>query len=373
MSRCERRLTTLTTMAVGDTVRAMRDRSAPPKRSPGADAIDAGVRWLCLTHDVTGRRGCSKGYSLLRGWFPPFPETTGYIIGTLARLRAPHRGCIVRSRALEMGDWEIEVQCSDGGVMEGLLLDEPKPSTVFNTGMVMHGWLDLYEWSEQTEHLNAAVRAGDFLRRHQDRDGAWRGDVEYSGIPHTYCSRVSWALVRLADSTGESSYRDVARRQLDWVLPMQHENGWFASCEFKPGRDPNTTASPTPCVDSWRVPVLLGDERYLSAVRRTSDALISLFEARRVASGHTRLSVGTDRALGMPDRHSPARRSLAAAARAHGGIPIPRRGHGGGRTCCCPPEALAMAGGGRRATGFVSGVRPLRPGSVPELGDEVSR
>ena len=64
-----------------------------------------------------------------------------------------------------MGDWEIEVQHDDGGVMEGLLTDESKPSTVFNTGMVMHGWLDLQEWSPTRTTSEAAVRAGGFLRR----------------------------------------------------------------------------------------------------------------------------------------------------------------------------------------------------------------
>ena len=76
----------------------------------------------------------------------------------------------------------------------------------------------------------AAVRAGNFLRERQDPDGAWRGAAEYFRIPHTYCARVSWALLRLARATGDASYREVARRQLDWVAGMQQDNGWFASC-----------------------------------------------------------------------------------------------------------------------------------------------
>jgi uncharacterized protein YyaL (SSP411 family) len=247
--------------------------------TPRGDAIDAGIRWLCLTHDVTGRRGSSKGYSLLRGWFPAFPETTGYIIGTLLAYarRVDDGSC--RQRAIEMGDWEVEVQGADGGVMEGLLTAEPKPSTVFNTGMVIHGWVDLHETSASEERLAAAARAGEFLLKHQDADGAWRGEAEYFSIPHTYCARVSWALLRLAEVTGQDSYRAAARRQLDWVLGMQQANAWFASCNFKPDRDPNTHGIAYTLRGLLESAALLEHEPYLVAVRRTSDALIGRLEA----------------------------------------------------------------------------------------------
>ena len=257
----------------------VRDTARRRPGSPRGDGIDAGVRWLCLTHDMTGRHGCSKGYSLLRGWYAPFPETTGYIIGTLLAYARRTGDDSIARRALEMGDWEIEVQCADGGVMEGLLTDAPKPSTVFNTGMVIHGWLDLRETSPRDEHLEAAARAGSFLRAHQDHDGAWRGDAEYFQIPHTYCARVSWALVRLAEATGEHAYREAARRQLDWVLEMQQENGWFASCNFIPGRDPNTHGIAYTLRGLLESAVLLEDEPYLTAVCRTSQALIDRMES----------------------------------------------------------------------------------------------
>jgi uncharacterized protein YyaL (SSP411 family) len=262
-------------------VMSARDTLGISPRGISEDGIEAGARWLNVTHDVTGRRGCSKGYSLLRGWFPAFPETTGYIIGTLLACARRTGDDSQAQRALEMGDWEIEVQGSDGGVMEGLLSAEPKPSTVFNTGMVIHGWLDLIERSPSDEHLSAAVRAGEFLRAHQDGDGAWRGEAEYFRIPHTYCSRVSWALVRLAEATGEGAYREVARRQLDWVLGMQQENGWFSACNFKPGRDPNTHGIAYTLRGLLESAALLDHEPYLAAVTRTSDALIGRLQELR--------------------------------------------------------------------------------------------
>jgi uncharacterized protein YyaL (SSP411 family) len=260
--------------------RSVRD-TAGRQGKPRGDAIEAGIRWLCLTHDVTGRRGSSKGYSLLRGWFPAFPETTGYVIGTMLAYAARTGDDACRQRALEMGDWEVEVQRPDGGVMEGLLTARPKPSTVFNTGMVIHGWLDLHEIAPSDARLAAAQRAGRFLLLHQDADGAWRGAAEYFGIPHTYCARVSWALVRLAALTGDDSYRAAARRQLDWVVSMQRDNGWFAACNFKPGRDPNTHGIAYTLRGLLESAALLEHAPYLAAVERTSAPLIALVEEGR--------------------------------------------------------------------------------------------
>jgi len=271
-----RRFAALPVVAVRDLGRG--GREVPPLSAADAEAaVAAGIRWLCLTHDVTGRRGCSKGYSYLFGWMAPFPETTGYIIGTLlARAAATgDEGLVGRTR--EMGDWEIDVQNPDGGVVVGLLEGGPKPSTVFNTGMVMHGWLDLHARTGEDRYLEAAVRGGEYLVRTQERDGAWRGAAEYRGVPHTYASRVSWALVRLADTTGDDRYRATARRQLDWVLTMQRENGWFDACAFAPSLEPNTHVLAYTLRGLVESSVLLEDDSYLDAAVTTADVLLRLY------------------------------------------------------------------------------------------------
>jgi uncharacterized protein YyaL (SSP411 family) len=236
------------------------------------------MRWLSLTHDVTGRRGSSKGFSLLSGWAPAFPETSGYIIGTFLSYSEQQGSPEFLGRACELGDWEIEVQNPDGGVIVGLFSGKPKPSTVFNTGMVIHGWIDLDERSIDGRYLEAAMRAGMFLVSHQDTDGAWRGHVEYFRIPHTYNSRVAWALLRLAAATGETRFGVSARRHLDWVLTMQKENGWFESCCFKPNSDPNTHALAYTLRGLLESYVLTDREPYLAAVLRTSEVLIRKLE-----------------------------------------------------------------------------------------------
>ena len=66
-----RRTVALPYLSASDTLRSF---GASPNGAGVRDgALDAAVRWLCLSHDVTERRGSSKGFSLLHGWLPAYP------------------------------------------------------------------------------------------------------------------------------------------------------------------------------------------------------------------------------------------------------------------------------------------------------------
>ncbi len=274
-----RRSAALPALVVGDTARRAR-RPFPAVNGVPDGALEAAIRWLCLTHDVTGRRGSALAYHLLRGWRPAFPETTGYIIGTLLEHAARTGDESLVTRAREMGDWEIDVQNPDGGVMTDAVKSPPGRSVAFNTGMVIFGWLDLYELLEDERYLHAAVRAGEWLERVQEADGTWQGENDYGGIPHTYCSRVDWALLRLAAASGEERFGDVAGRHLDWVLSVQQENGWFDWCVFRIGTFPSTHALAYTMRGLLESSVLNGDRRYLDAAHKTARALLGIFRTQ---------------------------------------------------------------------------------------------
>lgn len=243
-------------------------------------ALEEGVRWLARTHDVTDRQGSSRGYSLLTGWAPAFPETSGYTIGTLIAYGQTRQRQDLLDRARQLADWELEVQNPDGGIMQGLITKNPRRSIAFNTGMVIHGWLDAHRATGAQTYLDAAARGGRWLVENQQSDGTWQGDASYRGIPHTYKSRVSWALIRLADATGEEGFKQAAVRNLDWVVSTQRPNGWFDHCEFEPGTLPNTHGiayTLRGLVESY---ALLDDERYLASAKLTSRALIDQITSR---------------------------------------------------------------------------------------------
>jgi hypothetical protein len=260
-----------------DAMRMPADRFLPTADGLRTDALEAAIRWLVRTHDVTGREGSSKGFSLLHGWLPAYPETTGYVLGTLLEYSRRTGRPELRLRACEMGDWEARVQSHDGGVMEGAFSIPPRRPIVFNTGMVLHGFCDLIAEGETRFEVPAA-RAGHFLVHRLRPDGTWDPTNEYSNIPHTYNSRVAWAMVRLALQREKEELLLAARRQLDWVVEQQRPNGWFENCAFKPGMLPSTHGIAYTLRGLLESHVLLDEPRYLDPVIRTSEVLIRKLE-----------------------------------------------------------------------------------------------
>jgi hypothetical protein len=254
------------------------ERVVPARGAVADDALDLAIDWLCRTHDVTGRRGSSKGFSLLHGWFPAYPETTGYVLGTLmeySRRRGGRDDLLERAR--QMGDWEAEIQEPDGGIMEGHVETRPRRSIVFNTGQVLHGWVDLLEAGHGTYGV-PAERAAAFLVDNLRPDGTWRDEVEYSGLPHTYNSRVAWAMVRFGAHTGADDVTAAAARQLDWVCDQQNDVGWFDKNVFKLGTTPSTHAIAYTLRGLLESAAITGNERWLNAAVRGSETLIRKLE-----------------------------------------------------------------------------------------------
>jgi hypothetical protein len=190
--------------------------------------LDAAMSWLTHAQDVdTIDAGVSAAFYLKSGWDVSYPETSGYILATYLAYGELTNDSQYLKRAVAIGDWEIVIQAPNGGVYSN---PTPGDTRVFNTGQVMLGWLLLFEQTGQQKYLDATISAGDYLKEEQKDDGSWVKDT-YSGAK-TYEARVDWALLRLAQLSGNSTYLEVAIRNLRWVLSKQNENGWFDSCGF---------------------------------------------------------------------------------------------------------------------------------------------
>lgn len=201
------------------------------------DHLAGAMEWLCMSQDMTGCGGCSATYSFERGWTLPYPETTGYIISTFLKYSTLTGKSTYIERARQMGDWEIDIQLPTGAVRGGSGINDYP--IVFNTGMVILGWSDLYEFTKDTRYLDAAIRAADWLCSIIDPDGKW-SRFTYNEIPHAYHSRVAWSLLEVYKHTANTVYKDVARKNLNWVLSLVQRNGWIEEMGFYKGEIPLT-------------------------------------------------------------------------------------------------------------------------------------
>jgi len=254
--------------------------------------LNATMQWLCRAQDHGGGSGVAAGYSLLDGWLPPYPETTGYIIPTFYDYAHLTRGEQFSTRARRMADWEIEVQLPSGAVQAGVYRGETseRMPAVFNTGQVILGWCRAFSETRDERYLTAAVRAGDWLVGIQSPDGSWqlRSPGTETDV-HAYDVRTAWSLLELHALVKDKLYGEAALRNVEWTLAQQRENGWFEHNAFFASDDKwNLPLTHTIAyvmegiLEVWR---FVPEKRYFEAVRKTAERLLRIFELRRFMPG----------------------------------------------------------------------------------------
>ncbi len=237
--------------------------------------LQSAIDWLCRAQDIRDGQpdagGVSAGWSFEDGWLPSYPETTGYIIETFLAAADILRRPDLIERAGRMVDWELSIQLPDGA-FPGHFGEEGSQPVIFNTGQIMHGMVAGYTQLAREECLEAAVRAGHWLKNLQEDDGCWRR-FEHNGVPHVYNTRGTWALLVTGLLAGDKELISAAKQNLDWALSRQTPSGWFADNAFTPERSPFTHTIAYAIRGFLESGVLLDEERYLHAAVVAGQAL----------------------------------------------------------------------------------------------------
>jgi len=198
----------------------------------------AALSWLCAAQDASTDRGVARMYHIRDGWGPSYPETTGYLIPTLIRVGKHLGKSDLVDRALQMADWESEIQMSSGAVQGGVLGD-PQTPAIFNTGQVLFGWVAAFNESKNGTYRESAIAAADYLLAQQDEDGAWRSNLsEYCESPddtYAFNVRSAWALMIAANAFERPDYMSAALANVAFVRKLIQANGWIAkNCLNRP-------------------------------------------------------------------------------------------------------------------------------------------
>jgi hypothetical protein len=208
-----------------------------PRRSQ-SDTVHLGavLDWLRMAQDATGCHGVAAAYDVSSGWQAPYPETTGYLVGTFLHHAEMFGDSTSRQRALAMGNYLLGVQNSDGSFPGGPQLPG---KWVFDSGQALLGLVALAETTGDDRFATAAGRAGRWLTDAQDDEGCWTR-YNLGGEPHAYDARVAWALARAGVVLGEERFCRCARRAIAWVCRQQQPNGWIRYMGFDQRTDPLT-------------------------------------------------------------------------------------------------------------------------------------
>lgn len=254
-----------------------------------ARATDAGservlsevMAWLCRAQDCTRSSdgGVARDYSLVRGWAPSYPETTGYIVPTFLAY-ATRRGDVrYAERARRMIDWLVSIQLAGGGFQGGTIGARPVVPVTFNTGQILLGLAaGVQHFGDYREPLR---RAADWLVATQDKDGCWRRFPTPFAEPgeKVYETHVAWGLFESARIEPTRGYSEAAIRNVRWAIGSQRPNGWLERCCLDSPAAPLTHTlgyALRGIIEAYRH---TGDPHLLAAARCTSDGLVTAFRA----------------------------------------------------------------------------------------------
>ncbi len=200
---------------------------------PIDDAVTEALAWIARAQDnsTSADGGVARHYSLISGWGPSYPESTGYIVPTIIREARAQGDANLLDRARTMLDWLASIQMSSGGFRGGAIDSSPVVAVTFNTGQILLG---LAAGVKQfgSPYRQAMVAAADWLVRTQDSDGCWRKHPTPFAAPgeKSYETHAAWGLFEAAAVEPGRGYAEAAMRNMHWALSQQDGGGWFANC-----------------------------------------------------------------------------------------------------------------------------------------------
>lgn len=250
---------------------------SPQDPGPGR-VIREGLAWLARAQDgsSTADGGVARHFSLLDGWGPSYPETTGYIVPTFLDRAARTGDPRPARRARRMLDWLVSLQMPDGAFPGGTVGQQPVVPVTFNTGQILIGLASGAAVFGEP-YRTAMRRAADWLVETQDPDGAWRLHPTPFAKPgeKAYETHVAWGLFEAARLERDAPYAAAALANVRWALGRQLPNGWFADCCLdEPDRPLTHTLGYVlrGLVEAFR---FTGDPKLLEAALRTADGLLA--------------------------------------------------------------------------------------------------
>ncbi len=179
------------------------------------------AKYSMVTHKFTG------GYPMATAnWVPVLSRIHQYYPDIYTKVFGS--GLIEK----ELVNWVLRTQRRDGTFPAGYGDYMNQPPKVFNNGMIMHGLLDYYNVSGDKELVDACMKSAEWLMKVQSPDGSWRQFTVHQLSSNTVSAA---ALLRLADITGDNSYRSAGNRNIEFALGLQAENGYFKGNGYDSG------------------------------------------------------------------------------------------------------------------------------------------
>lgn len=193
----------------------------------GQVQADKVLHWLLRSIAANQGNGSAAFAHLWKGWAPPYPETTGYIIETLFDYRK-------EEEAFACADWLCTLQKSDGSFPGGL--GTQGPPVVFDTGMILTGLVTAYR-NRQDQNYHKGIEATvKWLLSQLSADGVWQSHSYLAGYAPSYHSRIVWAILEANQILQSLELSIKMKKALDHSLSLALPNHAVQNWGFVPGQ-----------------------------------------------------------------------------------------------------------------------------------------
>jgi hypothetical protein len=163
----------------------------------------------------------------------------------------------------------------EGAFPGGVIGQQPAAPVTFNTGQILIGLAaGVREFGAKYE--DAMHRAARWLVSVQDGDGSWSRCTSPFALPgaKAYDAHISWGVAEAARLSGEPSYVAAVRRNMEWTISLQRDNGWFDRCCLTDFDRPLTHTIGYVLRGLVEGHALLGEPWILVAAQRGADAVL---------------------------------------------------------------------------------------------------
>ena len=236
--------------------------------------IKAAIDWILAAQRTNNDGGVAALYSLIDGWHESYSETTGYIIPTMFNYYHKAKDNQIKESTIIMADWELTKQMPNGAFPGGAVNGKEFP-IVFNTGQVIFGMVRTYQETKHNKYKEAAIKAANWLVRVQNENGCW-DKFDYLDKIHTYNTRTAWALLKVHEITKNKVYVNVAKKNIDWALTRQLENGWFKNNAFYEKQEPLLHTIAYTIQGILEAGIYLDNKKYIAAATKPADKMLEL-------------------------------------------------------------------------------------------------
>lgn len=240
-------------------------------------AATTALHWLQRSIEVNRGAGASAYRHLWRGWAPPYPETTGYLIETLFDYHHSRQDESLKQLAISCADWLVQLQQTDGAFPGGVGVHGAP--IVFDTGQILFGLTRTYAETGDPKYLQSVEKAVNWLLSRWAMDGCWKQNAYVPGYEPSYYTRVVWAVLyanqylhsALANQVMQVALSHYAAR----ITPVQSVRDWG----FKPGEPAFTHTLAYTIRGFLEAAVLLEDSTLLMQAKKLADQLLETRQA----------------------------------------------------------------------------------------------